>query len=70
MTLYMLACVKLGVKLKVPVPLPLLTKVALVGRFTALIVGNVPSGSVAESLKFSVKPSVTDFAPIAASTGR
>ena len=61
--------VKFGVQVNVPVPFRLLTNVAPEGTPTALIVGVVASGSVAESLKVSNTPSLTLFAPIAASTG-
>ncbi len=62
-------CVKLGVQVKVPVPLRLLTKLAPEGTPTALIVGVVPSGSVAVSLNVRSTPSLTFFGPMVASTG-
>ena len=50
-TLYVPACVNVGVQLNVPVPLPLLVNVAPVGRVEVVKVGIVPSGSVAETPK-------------------
>src|SRR4030067_560016 len=67
-TLYTLAWVKSGLKVKLPAPLAESTKLELVGLLTTLKLGVVPSGSVAENLKVNVCPSLTDLEPIAAKT--
>ncbi|PKK83959.1 MAG: hypothetical protein CVT49_05905 [candidate division Zixibacteria bacterium HGW-Zixibacteria-1] len=59
----------MGVQSKVSVPVPVLVKVAPVGSAEVVIIGVVPSASVAETLKFRLTPSLMFFAPIAARTG-
>ena len=52
-----------------PVPLPLSTKVALVGRVEVVKVGVVKSASLALIPRFRLAPSATVCGPIAAKTG-
>ena len=68
-TLKLPAWVKSGVQSNVAVPLPLSVKVAPVGSTELLKLGVVPSGSAAETEKLRLAPSLTNFAPMAASTG-
>ncbi len=63
------ACVKLGLKLNDPVPLPLSVKLAFTGTFSATKVGVEPSGSIAFTPKLSTAFSLTFFGPIVAKTG-
>ncbi|PKK83960.1 MAG: hypothetical protein CVT49_05910 [candidate division Zixibacteria bacterium HGW-Zixibacteria-1] len=60
---------KLGVQSNVSVPVPVLVNVAPVGRAEVVIIGVVPSASVAETLKFRLTPSSVLFEPIEARTG-
>ena len=67
--LYIPAWIKLGVQLKLPVPLPLSINVAPLGSDDVVKVGVVASGSVAETENARFIFSVVDCAPIAVSTG-
>ncbi|PKK83958.1 MAG: hypothetical protein CVT49_05900 [candidate division Zixibacteria bacterium HGW-Zixibacteria-1] len=60
---------KPGVQSNVSVPVPVDVNVAPVGSAEVVIIGVVPSASVADTVKFRLTPSSVLFEPIEARTG-